>query len=121
MKVVGSINFDGASKAAREASLEGLLVGGELVLGDSNEQVPHEEGDLERTGAVSGEMDAKGPKVAISYRDVAYRGQAVQQHEDMTLKHDSGRNAKFLERALAANRDRVREAVAGALRKRFGG
>lgn len=121
MRVEGSLNFSGATKAAREGALEGLMIGGELVLGDSNEQVPHEDGDLERTGAVSGEMTSKGPKVAISYRDVAYRGQAVQQHEDMTLKHDSGRNAKFLERALAANRDRVREAVAGALRKRFGG
>ena len=120
MKVVGSLDFGKASRAAQEAAYEGLMIGGELVLGDSNEQVPHEDGDLERTGAVSGEKGAK-PKVAISYRDVAYRGQAVQQHEDMTLKHDDGRNAKFLERALAANRDRVREALAGALRKRFGG
>ena len=119
MRIEGNLNIPGATKAARDASYEGLLIGGELVLGDSNEQVPHEDGDLERTGAVSG--DPAAVKVAISYRDVAYRGQAVQQHEDMTLKHDDGRNAKFLERAIAANRDRVREAVAGSLRKRFGG
>lgn len=119
MKISGHLNIAFATKAAREAGYEGLLLGGELVLGDSNEQIPHEDGDLERTGAVSGDQEAL--QVAVSYRDVAFRGQAVKMHEDMTLKHDSGRNAKYLERALAANRDRVREAVAGSLRKRFGG
>ena len=117
----GTLQIGAATKAAREATLAGLLIGGEIVLGTSNEQVPHEEGDLMRTGAVSADDGGSRPKVAISYRDVAYRGQAVQQHEDMSLKHDSGRNAKFLERALASNRDTVREAVAGQLRKRFGG
>lgn len=119
MTLSGHLNIAFATQAARDAAYEGLLIGGELVLGDSNEQVPHEEGDLERTGAVSG--DPAAIKVAISYRDVAFRGQAVKMHEDMTLKHDDGRNAKYLERALAANRDRVREAVAASLRKRFGG
>jgi hypothetical protein len=60
-------------------------------------------------------------KVAVSYRDVAYAGQAVHQHEDMSIKHDSGRNAKYLERALASTRDKVLEAVQGQLRKAFGG
>lgn len=115
----GALNIKGANDAARDAAYKGLLLGGELVLGDSNEQIPHEDGDLERTGAVSG--DPAAVKVAISYRDVAYKGQAVDQHENMTIKHDDGRNAKFLEKALNANRDRVREAVAGQLRKRFGG
>lgn len=115
----GFLDIKGASNAAREAAYKGLLIGGELVLGDSNAQVPHEDGDLERTGAVSGDPEAV--KVAVSYRDVAYKGQAVDQHENMAYKHDAGRNAKFLEKALVANRDRVREAVAGQLRKRFGG
>jgi hypothetical protein len=78
--------------------------------------VPHEDGDLERTGAVT----VEGRKAAISYRDVAYKGQATDQHENMTYKHDEGRNAKFLERAMAANRDAALEAVAGRLRKAFG-
>lgn len=107
----------GATEEAKRASMVGLLIGGELVLGASNQQVPHEDGDLERTGAVSGETG----RVAISYRDVAYPGQAVDQHEDMTLKHDEGRNAKYLERALQSERDKVLEAVAGQLRKAFGG
>lgn len=117
----GSLDFGKGIDAAREGTFEGLMIGGEIVLGVSNEQVPHEDGDLERTGAVSGDAAGAKPRVAISYRDVAYKGQAVDQHENMALKHDAGRNAKFLERALAASRDKVREAVAGALRKRFGG
>lgn len=85
---------------------EGLLVGGEHVLGVSNQQVPLEEGDLARSGAVS--QDGATKRTAISY-DTPY---AVRQHEDMALKHDAGRNAKFLERAIASEADKVLQIVA---------
>lgn len=117
MKMSGGFDFRVPNAMARKAVMVGLLIGGEETLGVSNAQIPHEDGDLERTGAVTGDVDAL--KVAISYRDVAYPGQAVDQHENMTYHHDSGRNAKFLERALAQTRDRVRDAVAGQLRKAF--
>lgn len=108
-----------ASQRVLEGAMDGLLVGGEMVLGVSNDQVPHEDGDLERTGAVT--SDAEARKVAISYRDVAYEGQAEQQHEDMTLNHDEGRNAKFLENALNTQGGVVLEAVAGGIRRKIGG
>lgn len=119
MRLEGSLNLSGATDIVKRAAFEGLLIGGEEVLGVSNTQVPHEDGDLERTGAVSG--DVASMRVAISYRDVAYKGQAVQQHEDLTLKHDEGRNAKYLERALNSLHGKVLEAVAGRIRRATGG
>lgn len=116
---MGALRLGEATITAKGAAFKGLLIGGELTLQVSNDQVPHEDGDLERTGAVSG--DPGSVKVAISYRDVAYKGQAVDQHENMTLNHDPGRNAKYLERAMNSTRDQVLEAVAGQLRKAFGG
>lgn len=85
---------------------EGLLVGGEHVLGVSNAQAPIEDGDLIRSGAVS--QDSATKRTAISY-DTDY---AVVQHEDMTMQHDAGRNAKFLERSIASEGDKVLAIVA---------
>jgi hypothetical protein len=117
VKIEQRLNLKTVMAAKDRAKMVGLLMGGEMVLKVSNERVPHEDGDLERTGAVTGDVEES--KVAISYRDVAYRGQAVHQHEDMTLKHDEGRQAKYLETALQENRDAVLQAVAGQLRKAF--
>lgn len=92
-----------------EARARGLFVAGEHILGVSNQQVPLEEGDLARSGAVS--QDETTGRTAISY-DTDY---AVRQHEDMALKHDAGRNAKFLERAMNSEQQRALTIVATAL------
>lgn len=117
------MKLDGAQVFARlnaavvdvlDAGRKGLLAAGEHVLGASNAQVPLEEGDLARSGAVS---QGEGGRTAISY-DTPY---AVRQHEDLTLRHDSGRNAKFLERALASERDTAAQIVQTAIRKATNG
>lgn len=76
-----------------------LTAAGYHVLGVSNEQVPHETGDLMRSGGVATEGDT----VAIYY-DTPY---AVVQHEDLNYRHDEGRNAKFLENAIIAEQQTV--------------
>ena len=69
----------------------------EYVLGESIQQVPHEEGDLQSSGKVS--VDEGSSMVAVSY-DTPY---AVRQHEEMTYQHDDpGRKAKYLEDPLNA-------------------
>lgn len=81
----------------------GMLLALRNTLDVSNTQVPHEEGDLERDGGVS--LDEITLHGVISYgRSADTKDYAVVQHEDMTLKHDSGRNAKFLENAMNATR-----------------
>lgn len=100
------------------ASDRGLYLAGENVLAVSNRQVPHEEGDLERDGAV---IQGVG-EVAITYgRDAEVAEYAVPVHEDMDAQHDSGRNAKFLENALNSERDRSLEIIAEQQRRAWVG
>lgn len=105
---------------AHDAQREGVMLGLQHVLGVSNEQVPHEEGDLMRDGAAS--IEAERARGAISYgRDPEVAKYAVVQHEDLTLEHDGGRNAKFLENAMNSERAAVLEIVGQAVRSKMGG
>lgn len=103
-------NLAAAQRRVTDAGKRGLLVAGEHVLGVSNIRVPLEEGDLARSGGVS--QDESSGRTAISY-DTDY---AVKQHEDMSLQHDPGRTAKFLENAMNSERDVVQGIVANALK-----
>lgn len=99
------------------AKKRGLAVAGFHVLGVSNAQAPIETGGMIRTGSVTQDDDGL---TAISYDDAEYEGQAVQQHEDMSLNHDDGRNAKFLENALNSERDVVMQIVGTAMKQEAG-
>jgi len=112
-KNAGSFTFKPNSnvmKALSGALEKGLVLGAEHVLGESNKRVPHEEGTLENSGSVSYESGKL--RAAISY-DTPY---AAVQHEDMSLRHNDGREAKFLENALNAEKDTLGEIIAKATR-----
>ena len=90
---------DKAKAAVLIAGMQALSEGGELVLTESQEEVPHATGTLQRSGTVT-----KVPSefaVYISY-NTPY---AVRQHEDLSLRHPDprnpistpGRKAKYLE------------------------
>lgn len=115
MKYGGNLgaNLAALAKSGPEGALQGLIVGGEHILGVSNTKVPFEEGDLAATGSVSDDGETT---VAISY-DTDY---APVQHEDMSLSHDAGREAKFLESSLNSERDKVMEFVRESARRRLG-
>lgn len=100
----------GLSSEIAAAALKGLRLGGEHVLKLSRDIVPLEEGTLERSGMVSD--DGKGV-VAVSY-DVPY---AVRQHEDLDLRHDPGRSAKYLEKAVAEGQGDIAQLVAAQVRQ----
>lgn len=102
----------GAAARVKSATKAGLRIAGEHILGVSNRQVPHEEGDLERSGVVS-EGDNE---VAISY-DTPY---AVRQHEDLSMKHDAGRNAKYLERACKTEASTAGRLIATHIKRTVG-
>jgi hypothetical protein len=91
-------------------ALEGLFIAAEHILGVANEQVPFEEGDLAASGGVS--QDESTTQTAISYNT----DYAVRQHEDMTMKHDSGRNAKFLENAVNSERATASRIIANTIK-----
>lgn len=88
---------DAAGKAIRAAVVRGLGQWGELLLQQSREGVPLDEGTLERSGVAS--VDPRILTAAVSY-DTPY---AVVQHENMGFHHPGGRTAKYLERPWAAS------------------
>lgn len=113
-------NVNAAADRARGGGVRGLGLGAQHVLNVSNSQVPHEEGDLERDGGTS--VDPEGMRAAIAYgRTAATKDYAVPQHEDMTYKHDAGRNAKFLENAINGERPTVANIIAEQARRAYQG
>lgn len=94
----------------QEGAVKGLNVALEHLLKMSRDEVPHEEGTLERSGTTS--VDAADLKGAVSY-DMPY---AVIQHEDLTFRHDEGRSAKYLELPMHEERDTMLDLIANALR-----
>ncbi|WKW85408.1 hypothetical protein SEA_MILANI_15 [Microbacterium phage Milani] len=97
------------------AVLKGLLLAGEHILNVSNAQAPIEDSDLIRSGVVSS-SSAKDKTVAVSY-DTPY---AVIQHEDLTLRHDAGRNAKYLANACKSEASTAGKIVATSVRRVVG-
>lgn len=100
-----------ATEAARRGGRRGLLDGAEHVLGVSRTQVPHEEGDLERSGVAS--VDENELLAAVSY-DTPY---AVRQHEELDWQHDPGRKAKYLEDPMESEGGTVQALAAAAIRR----
>ena len=91
------------------ASDEAAYRMGEHLLDAANRHVPHELGDLERSGRVA------GPELGevVVYYDTPY---AVVQHEDLTLQHDAGRTAKWLENAVHSERATLARIAAEEMR-----
>src|SRR5690606_31559273 len=99
------------SDKVRAAGIRGLRLAAEHVLEEANRTVPLEEGTLMRSGTVS--VDEQRGEAAISY-DTPY---AIRQHEDLTLRHDPGRRAKWLEATLRERQRAVRDYIAGEIKK----
>jgi hypothetical protein len=98
-------------KAQRDAVNRAGRLAVEHILGESRKEVPIEEGTLERSGVA--QWDDQQQRGAISY-DTPY---AVRQHEDMALRHDDGRKAKYLEDPMEREADAVRDIFAAELRR----
>lgn len=107
-------NVASVQKNVKAAQKRGLIAAGALVLNASTEIVPYEDGDFSRTGRVT--VDDEGRTVAVSYKDVRYNGEAIILHEDMEMKHDDERSAKFLEKAMTQSVDGVRTILGNNLK-----
>lgn len=110
-----TLNLSGLVAAVdqiNDGATKGVRLGAEHVLTEANMTVPHDEGTLERSGAVdSDDLDA-----AVSY-NTPY---AVKQHEDMTLNHHGKGQAKWLENTLTGESQAVGEIIATAIRSEVG-
>lgn len=99
-------NGDEIKAALHGAAFEGLQLAGQHLLQVSSALVPHEEGDLERSGDT--DEDRGGNAVSVFYD----RPYAVVQHEELSYKHDDGRSAKYLEIPMHTEKDTMLELIA---------
>ena len=99
---------------ARAGAVTGLELAAEHVLGVSRQLVPLEEATLERSGVAS--VDEVTMTAAVSY-DTVY---AARQHEEMTWRHDEGRQAKYLETPMSTEADTVAALIRSSIRKALG-
>lgn len=110
-----SLRIEDAIGVVEDAAADGLLAGARHILKVSDAQAPIEAGDLARSSKVS--EDRGILTVAMSY-DTEY---AVRQHEQMSLNHDAGRTAKFLEKAVNAEVGTAARMITEHIRARLGG
>jgi len=92
----------------------GLKLGAEHLLKSARDIVPIEEGTLETSGQVS--VDTSGFRAAVSF-NTPY---AVVQHEDLTMKHDPGRRAKYLEGPMNTEAATIAALVGAEVKKELG-
>jgi hypothetical protein len=95
----------------REGAARGVYLAAEHVLQLSNEVVPLDEAELQRSGVAS--ADAPSLTGMVSY-DTEY---AVVQHERLDYRHAPGRTAKYLERSLNGARTEVAAIIAAQVRR----
>lgn len=108
------LKIDEAITAIREAAAGGLLAAAKHVAATSNLHAPIEDSHLIDSSKVS--EDSGNLIAAVSY-DTDY---AIRQHEQMSLRHDVGRSAKFLERAMTSEAGEVARIIAETIHGRIG-
>lgn len=95
-----------AKKAAREAAVAALRAGAEAILTESQAEVPHDTGTLQRSGTVTEGEEGGKPVVYVSYNTPYAR----YVHENQ-LNFKGGRKWKYLEHPFARMRDKVLKLV----------
>ncbi|WGJ86115.1 hypothetical protein [Gordonia sp. SMJS1] len=101
-------DIDAVIAALEEAAERGLQAGADLLLDESNRLAPIETGDLIRSSNTAVDPE----RAVVGYNSVY----GPRQHEDLSYRHDEGRQAKFLETAAHRHADRIIEAVADEFR-----
>lgn len=114
MRVQITNHFNQARRAGKTGAGRGLFLAAEYVLGESQRQVPLDEGPLQQSGVAS--VDEGQLVAAVSY-DTVY---AARQHEELGWRHKAGRKAKYLEHPLTQTRPQQGRIIAGEVKKELG-
>ena len=104
-------NGDEVKRREREGRNKGLKLAAEHLLAVSQPLVPVEEGTLVRTGVAS--VDEGKGQSAVSF-DGPY---AARQHEELTWRHDPGKQAKYLEQPYNTERPTMLAIIAAQIRR----
>ncbi|TCO64385.1 hypothetical protein [Actinocrispum wychmicini] len=102
-----------AGEAARRGAAQGVALGAEYIRAVSVDRAPLDTGALRDSATASHDPDTL--TAAVSY-DTPY---AARQHEELTWHHREG-GPKYLESALASERDVVARLIQAQIRKALG-
>ncbi|MEJ2886153.1 hypothetical protein [Actinomycetospora aeridis] len=98
---------------------DGAETAAEYLLGITQQRVPLETGDLQRTGRV--ESGARGGKKThtfnVIYGGMGLRDYAQRQHEELLWVHSPGRTCKYVEGPLNEESSTIKAIMAAAIRK----
>lgn len=94
-----------------KAALRGVKKLADVILGESQKLVPVDTGTLKESGAIS--TDKKAQIVTISYNTPYAR----KQHEDNTLNHPKGGQAKYLEQPFNEKSNEIEIYVGESINK----
>lgn len=94
-----------------KAALKGVRKLAEVILGESQKLVPVDTGTLKDSGLVA--TDKKNQIVTIAYNTPYAR----KQHEDSTLNHPKGGQAKYLERPFNEKSGELEKYIGDSIHK----
>lgn len=97
-------------------ALRGLEDATDHLLAASTAVAPIEEGTLIRSARADAQPTGTGATGGVGYSTVY----AARQHEELTWRHDAGRQAKYLEGPWLAQRATMADLVAAAIRAELG-
>lgn len=109
MAVTAEWNSDDIAAAVRAGVDEGLFEAAEVLLAQAVALVPVEEGTLQNSGTA--EVEDGTARVGFN---TPY---ARRQHEDLTLRHPGGGEAKFLEKPLNRFGPELEQIAAAAIER----
>lgn len=105
------MSWTDAARGARSGAVRGLTAAAEHLLAASTKLAPYENQTLIESAAV--DVDPADLAAAVSY-DTEY---AIDAHEDLRLRHDPGREAKYLERPLHTEARTMLDLIADGVRR----
>lgn len=107
-----TVRWDGPRVAAEVDGhrTEAVQAAVDHLLGVAQDQTPHEEGTLERSGRAVVDGNGRG---SVSF-DTPY---AMRQHEEMTWQHPGKGKAKYLEDPFNSEAGTMRDLMAAVMRR----
>lgn len=113
---MADVTWSGKADNLKPGAKKGMKAAAEYLLEKSNEKVPLEYGDLQRSGVASVEDTDDGAVAAVSYGTVY----AIPQHERLDYKHPNGRQAKYLEKAASENKAMLLKLIGQGIQEALG-
>lgn len=106
------------AQQVKDAAADAIGETVEQWLEEGNRMVPIEEGTLQNSGTTA--VDRANMQAAVGWGAGASSDYAVIQHEDMSLRHDDGRSAKWGEIAGRRIAETAGATIAASIKAKLG-